>query len=101
MICAGIMSFGIYGYLNSAIILMTELGSENLRNLAPNVLYLGWAVGHMLVVPFYYLFPEFYVITMVLCCIPILGINFIFKPTPSGCGNWATASGQTHLDGCF
>ena len=57
MICAGIMNFGIYGYLNCSIILMTELSSENLRNLAPNVLYLGWGIGHILVVPFYYLFP--------------------------------------------
>jgi len=68
------------GYLNSAIILMTELSSENLRNLSPNILYFGWAIGHILVAFLYFYLPYWYYIIIFFVCLPILLINFFFRP---------------------
>jgi len=38
------MNAGIFGYLNACIIYTVEVSSENLRNLAPNIFYIGWVI---------------------------------------------------------
>jgi len=44
-VCIFAVNFGFRGFMNSCVIYISEISSDNMRNLAPNLLNFCWALG--------------------------------------------------------
>ena len=74
--CVFMMNFGFIGFFNASIVFITEISSENLRQITPNLLLLAWSIGHILIAGIMSTFNHWNIVMFFFIGVPLLLTSF-------------------------
>ena len=79
LFCAFWFGFGSRAYFNASIIYLSEITSENLRILAPCILYMGKGFGQIFISGLAYIHSGWYNILLIYTAIPLIFLTYAIR----------------------